>query len=226
MEELAWLPLGPPAEQCPDDEEGTPRLPFNKLNSTVVEWLGALDESGDPETSSVIGEDEDEGTLPNIVEYEQFILESDAYKWLLSKIERHTQLAVPDSDGPAYIGNYIRAQILSQPSLRNVSRRSPPPRVELSLSIDWDPREFIKGQEYSTPPEKVFDHIICLTGTWKNAQAMTVAEYMEQTWPLTNEPLRNLMKQALTHTHEATETCMLSTWTSPTWANQLHILAR
>lgn len=166
-----------------------------------------------------MGDDEDEEPVPNIVDYEEFIPESDAYKWLLSKIERHTQLAVPDRDTPVCIGDYISAHILSHQSLRNISYRSPPPRVELCLSLDWDPREFIKGQEYSTPPEKVFDHIICLTGTWKNAQAMTVAEYMEQTWPLTNEPLRNLMKQILTHTHDVTETCMLSTCTCPTWVN-------
>lgn len=219
MEELARLPFGQPAEQCSDDEEGTPRRPFKKLKTTIGEWIGGLDESEAPETSSAISDDEDEGPLPNIVEYEQFIPESDAYKWLLSKIECHTKLAVPNRDAPAYIGDYIRAQILCQPSLRNVSRRSPPPRVELCLSLNWDPREFIKGQEYTMPPEKVFDHVICLIGTWKNAQAITVAEYMEQTWPLTNEPLRYLMKQVLTHAYEATETCMLSTCTCPSWAN-------
>lgn len=224
MEELAWLPLGQPTEQCSDDEDGTPSRTFKNLKGTIGEWLGGLDESEDPETPRFIGDDEDQLRLPSIVEYEQFISESDAYKWLLSKIEYRTQLTVPDGHSPAYIGDYIRAQILSQPSVRNASRRLPPPRVELCLSLKWDPREFIKCQEYSMPPEKAFDHIICLTGTWKNAQAMTVAEYMEQTWPLTNERLRNLVKQALACTHEVTDTCMLNI--SPALANLFQISAR
>lgn len=225
MEELEWLPLGEPAEQCPDnDEEETPRRLFRKPQETIGQWLGGVHETEDPETSSIASDDEDEMPLPNIEEYEQFIPESIAYKWLLSKIKCHTQLAVQDGGSPADIGDYIRTQILSQQSLRNVSRLAPPTWTELCFSLDWDPLKFIQGQEYSISPDKVLDHIVCLTGTWKQAQAMTVAEYMEQTWPLTNKPLRYLLKKTLTAANGATSSC---TWsTCPAVTNHSQFLVR
>ncbi|KPM44557.1 hypothetical protein AK830_g2031 [Neonectria ditissima] len=65
------------------------------------------------------------------------------------------------------------------------------------VSLDWDLRQFIEDQEYIGAPEAIFDDIICLTGTSQQAQAMTVSEYMEQTWPAANESIRLLMKRYL-----------------------------
>lgn len=208
MEELEWLPLDEKAEQFPDDgEEETPRRPFQKPPETIGQWLGGIHEPEDPEASSIASDDEDETPLPNIEEYEQFIPESNAYMWLLSKIECHSQQAVQDGDPPADIENYIRTQILSHQSLRTFSRREPPPRIVLSFKLNWQPLKFIQDQGYYIPPHEAFNRIICLTGTWKQAQAMTVAEYMEQSWPLTNGPLRSLLKEVLALPPGTTRNC-------------------
>jgi hypothetical protein len=234
MDELDRLQLGEPSEQSDSEQENeTARPSFRKPPGIVGEWLGGvptaselqrpeelevpegLELAEDLDASGFLSEDEDESPLPDLKEYEEFISESHAYKWLLSKIEGHSQLESPGGNCLADIGDAIRTQMRSQQKLRTVSRQAAPASVEISFELDWSPREFIVAQEYGVAPENVLDNIICLTGTWKQAQAMTVAEYMAQTWPLTNEPLRVLLKRVLATPELTVRTCKL------TWALKL-----
>ena len=97
----------------------------------------------------------------------------------------------------ASIGDDIRSQLISHPAFRKVTRIGAGETVKALFSLDWNPHQFFKEQEYGLPPEKVFDHVVCLTGTFQQAQAMTIAEFLEQTWPLTHQPLQALLKKAL-----------------------------
>lgn len=223
MDEFDRLRFGEQLEQSQSEqEEEMPRPPFRKPPEFIGEWLGGvtksrdlevpggLEISEDPETARDVSEDGHETPLPNLKEYEQFIPETHAYKWLLSKIECHSQLESPGGNCLADIGDSIRTQIRFQQKLRTVSRQVAPASVEISFSLDWSPREFILAQDYDVAPEKVLDHIVCLTGTWRQAQAVTVAEYMAQTWPLTNKPLRDLLKGLLAAPASPAHECMLN----------------
>lgn len=97
----------------------------------------------------------------------------------------------------AAISDAIRSQLLSQPALRHVSHLSPPTTVKVVFSLKWNPHRFWKDQGYDISPAEVIDHVVCLTGAWQHAEAMTVAEYMAQTWPNTYQPLLSLLKKAL-----------------------------
>ncbi|MBE3045241.1 hypothetical protein IMZ48_22350 [Candidatus Bathyarchaeota archaeon] len=102
------------------------------------------------------------------------------------------------------IGADIRAKLLEHPALHN-------PQATVSTSFlleDWTPRHFIEKQAYDLPYEKILDHVICVTGTWRNAQAMTVAEYMAQTWPRTSQGLLALMNNVLSGTTAQEYRCM------------------
>ena len=95
------------------------------------------------------------------------------------------------------IGAEIRSKFLSHlvPLARN--RRD---LVSTCFLLDWTPHQFIEKQGYDNlPSDKVLDHVICLTGTWRQAQAMTVSEYMAQTWPATHQPLRELVNSSIMH---------------------------
>ena len=212
--ELGGKSLAEPSEpdsDCQSDE--TPRPPFRKPQSTVSDWMLGLQYAGDPgeealsrlqdpkdedqEALSAIGLGEETLHLPNLAEYEQFVSESQAYRWLLGSIERHFELEARGENRMASIGDDIRSQLLSHPALRKVSRAAPPATVKALFSLDWDLHQFFKDQEYGLPSGQVFDHVICLTGTFQQAQAMTIAEFLEQTWPLTHQPLRDLLRKAL-----------------------------
>lgn len=151
-----------------------------------------------------IDEDEPSGTigiikkLPNIVEYEKFVKESSAYQWLLSMIKRSCLLRIPGQlDAMAGIRGSISEVVFSEPTFRRVSRETNPPVIEMSITLDWDLRDFVKDQEYGVRAEEALDRAICLTGTWQEAQAMTPANYLKQTWPLVYKPFYNLMKDFL-----------------------------
>lgn len=155
--------------------------------------------------------DEETMDLPNLTEYEQFISESRAYQWLLSRIESHFELEARGEDRMTSIGDDIRSLLLSHPALRKVSRAAPPEPVIAQFSLDWDPYQFFVEQEYGgVPAEEVFDHIVCLTGAFQHAQAMTIAEFLEQTWPLTYQPLQALLKKVLSRPPDYISVCELN----------------
>ncbi|CAI4218412.1 unnamed protein product [Parascedosporium putredinis] len=72
-----------------------------------------------------------------------------------------------------------------------------PPYVRVTFNLDWDPLQFILQQDYPLPPEEAFGQIICLTGTWQEAQVSTIAEYMSEMWPITSKGLLTAVKQHL-----------------------------
>lgn len=157
----------------------------------------------EPEALSVDEDDpsdvaDDTRNLPNIVEYEKFVKNSSSYQWLLSMIKRLCELKLPGQvDAMAGIRGSISELVFSEPALRRVSRQTTPPFVEVSVSVDWDLRAFIRDQEYATRPDQVLDRAICLIGTWGEAHAMAPAAYLKQTWPLVYEPFYDLMKRFL-----------------------------
>jgi hypothetical protein len=46
-----------------------------------------------------------------------------------------------------------------------------------------DPSAFVREQEYREKPDEVVEITITLTGSAKDAQALTCAQYLCQTWP-------------------------------------------
>ena len=220
VHELDGFALG---ETTGEEEEGTePRTPSRKSDNDICKWAGAIEASEDLEisslssedednleTSSLASEDEDDLDLPNLEEYERFIPESQAYKWLLSRIDSHAQLDAQGENCLTNIGDYIRGQVMLQKPFRGASRQEGPPVVQILFYLDWDIESFGRSQEFALPLSQVLDHVICLTGTWKQAQAMTVAEYMTQTWPSTNEPIRALVKKRLDDPSARTVHCEL-----------------
>ncbi|KAJ6003653.1 hypothetical protein N7522_006345 [Penicillium canescens] len=52
----------------------------------------------------------------------------------------------------------------------------------LSLAISWDPCGFIEEQKYDCSAEHAIENAITTTGPLHRAQALTVRQYLEQTW--------------------------------------------
>jgi hypothetical protein len=144
--------------------------------------------------------------ITNVVRYQDFVKRSAAYHWLLSMIQESWRLGNPGtSNAMSDISKSIASRILSQPTARKVSRRSTPVTIEMRVSLDWDLRAFIKEQQYDVlRPDDVLDRAICLTGTWREAHAITPLQYLRQTWPLTFMPVYELMKKFLSL---ETDTC-------------------
>jgi hypothetical protein len=65
------------------------------------------------------------------------------------------------------------------------------------FSIDWDPKAFLRGQEYNGQEDEIIDQVITLSGTFRHGQALTCAQYMQQTWPSRGHCVLILLKKLL-----------------------------
>ncbi|CAH0047772.1 unnamed protein product, partial [Clonostachys solani] len=98
------------------------------------------------------------------------------------------------------IGASIRSKLLQDETMRKLSRRQAQPSVQMTFSLEWDLRKFVIDQEYVNSGPTILDHILCVTGTRRRAQATTVQQYFEQTWPGLYHPLLSLLNKFLSST--------------------------
>ncbi len=151
-----------------------------------------------PEDIDTQTEDEEtdgETVLDNrLLAYREFIPSTEAYEWLLTRLLRECRL-VPTEPNTIQV---IRSTIISSlPSDRRISRKVPSHSYRARFELDWDILEFFETQKYSSRPDQVFEGVITLTGSCRDAQAATCAQYIRQTWPLTGDVMVQLVKEVL-----------------------------
>ena len=92
----------------------------------------------------------------------------------------------------------IRQKIIHYlPSAHKVSRKESAEAYKITFEIKWDPLAFVKEQEYREEPDEAVEIAITLTGSAKDAQAITCAQYLYQTWPLVGEHIIQLVKDVV-----------------------------
>ncbi|KAF7541960.1 hypothetical protein G7Z17_g11861 [Cylindrodendrum hubeiense] len=176
-----------------DGNELPNRVPFRKPRAMVMQWVGdvkssplAAEETGHPIDGSVRdgleydNVKEPQPPLPGNIEilsqlpdYEEFIRESDAYQWLLTKIRQHGLLTFEGPNAMLEIGTKIRNQLRAHEPLRKMSSRKPPSLVKMTFNIDWNPVRFMNEAGFPHPLEETLPGVLCLTGSWNEAQAAT-----------------------------------------------------
>lgn len=67
----------------------------------------------------------------------------------------------------------------------------------MTFRMEWDPLAFIKEQEYSEELDETMETAITLTGSARDAQALTCAQYLRQTWPSAAEHIIRLIKDVV-----------------------------
>ncbi|KAM0195699.1 hypothetical protein ACHAPI_006251 [Fusarium lateritium] len=163
-----------------------PEVPFRKAEETIVAWIG--DVNLDPGSTT---------DLSQMPQYRHFIQESSAYKWLLTRLEQHNRLTCQAPDIMGEIGVAIRNKVKTAESLRKMSRNRAPVPVEMTYTVNWDLVGFMRNRCIISPFSAALPNILCLTGTWEEAQAMTVVDYLDQTWPQTGRGLLTLLQTLL-----------------------------
>ncbi|KAG5654894.1 hypothetical protein KAF25_005851 [Fusarium avenaceum] len=144
--------------------------------------------------------------------YREFAPNTEAYSWLLTQLQREFRFASESG-----VIRIIRDQVLSSlPSPRRISRSMPSQSCSARFHIDWDLLGFFEAQRYSSSPEQVLPGVITLTGTSCDAQAMTCAQYMNQTWPLTGNRVLQLLREVLQQEQGHSHSCQLPDGTTLT----------
>ncbi|KAF4338945.1 hypothetical protein FBEOM_7121 [Fusarium beomiforme] len=163
--------------------------PFRKADETIIDWIGDIN----PVSTS---------GLSQIPQYRQFIQGSNAYQWLLTKIDQHRLLSCEDCNCIHEIGDMIRAMLKDHGSLRKISRGRPSVVVEMTYSMEWDLFGYMKDSGIPYPFSQSLPDVLCLTGRLEQAQACTVGEYLDQTWPQTGSSLVTLLQKLLANVQE------------------------
>ncbi|KAK0766456.1 hypothetical protein N5P37_000180 [Trichoderma harzianum] len=136
--------------------------------------------------------------------YEQYIRASDAYQWLITTICQHGLLTFQVPNTMLEIRTKIRTQLRAQESPRRMSSRKPLSAVKMTFCFNWDLDRSMRDAGFSPPYEDALGRMVCLTGSWNEAQATTVRDYMDQTWPRSGHALITLI-QTLLSTPEGQE---------------------
>jgi hypothetical protein len=184
-----------------ESDELPGRKLFNKSRAMVMQWVGNVEISpiAAEESAQTMDIDLEKHTTARLSSYRSFIKESEAYHWLLNKIRQYDQLDFRNAEAMLQIGSKIRSQLRAQEPLRKMSSRKPLSLVKMTFNLDWDPVRFMKDAGIAFPFEQQFPRLLCLTGSWNEAQALTVAEYTNQTWPRSGQALISLLQELLSH---------------------------
>jgi hypothetical protein len=146
--------------------------------------------------------------ISQLLGYQDFIVKSPAYKWLLATLQKEFLLLPANPD----VMEGIRSKIMSfLPRCSFISKKKPAETHQITFKIEWNPLAFVHEQEYTEEPEDVIETAITLTGCDKDAQALTCVEYMCQTWPTTGKYVIQLLKDVVCSGSEDRCTCKFPT---------------
>jgi hypothetical protein len=173
------------------------RLPFFKPVTDLEYWIENLQHPSSNVEQEMISRQVDELQLPQLSAYEDWVPKSSAYRWLLAEIYAQNILSCPQPSALGKVRSTIRDTLRSHRGLRKLSRRKPLPVLQITFHLVWQLQEYIDHLGLFPPPPSIWDTIICLTGTWHEAQALTVAEYIHQTWPTAGNYLLILLSKLM-----------------------------
>lgn len=149
-------------------------------------------------------EENAETNMPGLLAYRDFVFKAPAYEWLIASLRRECLLALAEPNTMEAIRRKI---ISSLPSSHEVSRKKSAETYKMTFGVEWDPLAFVKEQGYREEPDEAVEIVITLTGSAKDAQALTCAQYLCQTWPSAGEHTIRLVKDVLRSGPRHRHTC-------------------
>lgn len=202
------------AEDSSENEETSSRniskhLPEITMSERVRKWQESIPESIDDkapdpnkpyneheirrETDEFVNEGPEDPNKQKLRDYGEIILASHAHSWLLSNLKKEICLIQADPN----VMNHIRNVVLSGlPLPRRISRANAIRNFSVRFEVDWDPLNYLTKQFDGSAPD-MLGSTLTLTGSFKDAQAITCSNYMQQTWPLSGEYTVKLLDKVL-----------------------------
>ncbi|KAL7894589.1 hypothetical protein HDV64DRAFT_287875 [Trichoderma sp. TUCIM 5745] len=124
------------------------------------------------------------------------LLETEAFQWLLAKLRSEMLLVSPEEKVIEVIRNDITDHILMRHSPGGFGLNS---YHEILFTMDWDVITFLAEQNYMYPAKHSIsvERVITITGTRNDGQALTLAQYLTQTWPSMGAIMLRVVKDAV-----------------------------
>ena len=146
-----------------------PDLPVEKL----AEFMLNMEENEDPGS-------------PLFTETQKILIKSKAYQWLVGRIQ--TILVTTEGTTAESISKMIHIRLNSDELDRLHTA---------TFRTSWSPLRFLREQNYQKGENQAIGEVITVTGSAIDAQAMTCAQYMHQTWPVTGDEVLWALQAAM-----------------------------
>ncbi|OJJ95115.1 hypothetical protein ASPACDRAFT_48219 [Aspergillus aculeatus ATCC 16872] len=171
-------------------------LPHRKLADRRKSRMKQSETAKSGEDTTTPNNDSEAGSNRSQMQnYLLLIQASPAYPLLLKRIRRERMIALPEPRSGAGIRETILEALLKT---ERISRRAPSQTFNVALKTYWDPVIFMEEQRYEETADYAFERVITTTGCFSSAQALTIWEYMDQTWPCTGCEVLSLVKTTVT----------------------------
>jgi hypothetical protein len=131
--------------------------------------------------------------IAKMIEY-QSLIQTQAFQWLLTRLQRELHLTASQPDNQSIVREHI---LSGMPTSDKVSRSQPVETCTAVFHMDWDPRAFVKEQHYLERLDEAIATAITITGDPTCAQALTTAEYLDQTWPVSGQWMLQVLKDVV-----------------------------
>lgn len=143
---------------------------------------------------------------PLFSEARTFVTQSNAFQWLLGKI----QAAVKFTNREGTVMDAIRDSILANLNSLRAKVGGPPPQThhQLVFKIEWSPLDFLEEQYSNIGEDYELGKVITLNGSAVDAQAVTCAQYMHQMWPSTGDETMRGLDAAISRKQSRASKCV------------------
>ncbi|KAK6535580.1 hypothetical protein TWF694_002035 [Orbilia ellipsospora] len=199
-------------KMCSREEVDVPfEIGTTSTNMTVDEKMSLWHEKSEytyPHDQLPLGEERlSEETLQEMTEtdeneaenfesllYRDLIFNAPAFEWLLESVRREFLLASTEPNCMESIKNRI---IEALPSSHKVSKHRSAEAFKAIFTTGWKPLQFLKEEGYQNEIGQAIEGAITITGSSIDAQAVTCAQYMCQTWSQTGVSILDLIKDVI-----------------------------
>lgn len=181
-----------------------------KRDAAVAEWLqnlqGSVETTRDETTSIGVNSANDDCNEQELTAGHKTLLDSEAYRWLVSVMQRTSRLNGIDSFCMSSHREIIRQQLLAttgrggprSKSQRLITSKRQPPIYTVRFKLPWDPLAFLREECEAQDPREVVGQVVTLTGDGCSLQAQTCRGYLEQVWPTTGSSFMDLVEDLVT----------------------------
>jgi hypothetical protein len=136
--------------------------------------------------------------------YSRIILQSAAYEWFIASLKKEYTLQWTTAQ-PRVMVDDIRHMILNQLPTKRISKRTTPDAHTVTFDLYWNAtiKNRLQCQFEESPGVVGSQHwlskCIAVTGSLEEAQALTVEQYLGQTWPVNGRKLLETLRKTIEH---------------------------
>lgn len=183
-----------------EETEGSP--------STIADWLEETEGSRGVAPEDTANDDDGE---EQVISGHKMLLESEAYRWLISMMQRTVRLNAVNPDCMVGHRENITRQLQSittqEAQKRRIKRlitsKRPPPLYIARFEISWDLLKFLREEYEGETLAEVVGQVVTLTGDGHSVQAETCRGYIEQTWTTSGSEFVDLIEDMITRTGQS-----------------------